>query len=690
MSQKVEYFPLGGGLDLETASVLKNPGTLISVKNFEPSNISGYSRIDGYERFDGRPSPDDAVYHILNFDAGTNEPSVNDSVLGGTSGATGKILAVVLESGTWAGNDAVGYIVINKLTGTWADDENIRDNGDTLTHAVANGTTNQNDATTFALNETYLKASREDYRADIGTVTGSGDIRGVWLYSGSVYAFRDNAGATACQMWKSSTSGWVLQDLGETITFSTGTTAAPTLGVTVTGGTSGATGVVVGIQITSGTFSGNDAVGYLSLKTVSGTWTGGETITYSGGSIVETANSANTLTAGGKYEFINYNFQGQSYQKKMYGCNGLDKAFQWDGTGFAWIVTGASTDTPDHIFAHSNHLFAAVDSSILHSGIGAPLDWSVLAGAAEIATGDSVVGFVSLPDEAAGVFCRNITYVLYGTSSADWELRQLAKETGAIEWSIQDMGTTPKYLDDRGIVTLQSVQEYGNFTAAVLSERIEPYVQSKKPLINTSIRVREKNQYRLFFSDNTAIFMRTVGNSEAFTLVEYDHEVVCCCSLEDSSGNERMFFGSTDGYIYEMDKGDSFDGENIESAMKLAFNNLKSPRNKKRFFKIIVDVDYTEVPSLDFTPDFTYGSLDTPMALTASDNTLIETGADYDTFSNWGTFAWDGAYQNQAVADIDGSGTNISLLITNDDNYGSSFRIHGVYLHYGLRGLKRG
>ena len=689
--QKVDFFILEGGLDLQTPALQKKPGALLSCINYEAANLGGYERIQGYERFDGQPSPTDATYYIFNFDAGAIEPSVGDSILGGTSAATGKILAVVVNSGTWAGNDAAGYLVVTKVTGTWVDDENIRDSIDSQTHAVANGTPVEKDATTNALHETYLKAAREDYRDDIAAIPGTGDILGVWMFAGDVYAFRNNLSGTQTLMYKSTTSGWAVQDLGETIEFDTGSTDNPAIGETVTGGTSGATGVVTGLSVLSGAWAGNNATGYLSLKTVSGTWTAGETITYAGGSLAETDNYANTLTIDGSYEFITYNFSGQSYSEYMYVCNNVDSAFQWDGSGFAWLKTGATDDTPNHIFAHKRHLFLSVDSSVSHSAIGDPLDWTVLSGAGEIATGDSVTGFSNLPGDTLAILTRNSTYVLYGSSTLDWNLTTFSNETGAIEKTIQSMGSSPKFLDDRGITSMSSTEAYGDFHANTLSELVDPIIRSKKTSVNASVRVREKDQYRLFFNDNTALYMRQMGGKKrhAFTTIELDHEVKCCESCEDTNGTERLFFGSDDGFVYELDKGDSFDGENITCSLKLAFHNIGSPRNKKRFFKVVLDIENTEAPSLSFVPDFSYGDPDVAAAETITDNSLKNAGGDYDAFDNWGSFSWDGVYTGQAEADLDGSGLNMSMLIVGDDNYGAPHRIHGATIHYAVRGLKR-
>ena len=94
--------------------------------NYELDVRDGYRRIDGYERFDGQNSPSDASYWILYFDAGDiAEPEVGGTVEGATSGAKGEIGLVVEESGTWAGGDAAGYLVIFQISGTFQDNEAI-------------------------------------------------------------------------------------------------------------------------------------------------------------------------------------------------------------------------------------------------------------------------------------------------------------------------------------------------------------------------------------------------------------------------------------------------------------------------------------------------------------------------------------------------------------------------------------
>ena len=169
------------------------------------------------------------------------------------------------------------------------------------------------------------------------------------------------------------------------------------------------------------------------------------------------------------------------------------------------MQTGMTTDTPEHVATHQKHLFFSFpNGSIQHSSIVAPNKWSALTGAAELGIGDDVSGFSTEVNNVMSIFTRNDAYMLYGTSSADWELRKFHAGAGAIPYTLQKMDQT-FFLDDRGITSIFTVQYFGDFQSAVASDKIDPYIQSKKDNAIDSIKVRAKNQYRLFFDDLSLI-----------------------------------------------------------------------------------------------------------------------------------------------------------------------------------------
>jgi len=690
---KTEYFPIQGGEDLVAPSLSVKPGRAKLTSNYE-CDLQGRLRlIDGYEAFDGRPKPSDASYWILNFDAGTTEIEVGDTV-DGAGGASGEALVVVVESGTWAGNDAAGYLVLFNVSGDYVDDETLSVSA--VASATANGTQLETAASTNALHVTYLLAAIEATREDIGAVTGSGSILGVHQYNGVKYAFRNNAAGTATKMFKSSTSGWTECDLGRTIAFTSGGTYEISEDDTITGATSGATATVKRIILTSGTWAGGDAAGTLVLYSQSGNLEA-ENLDVGANSNVATIagdSTATTLPADGRYEFVNHNF-GATGSRRMYGVNGVGKGFEWDGSVFVPITTGMATDTPVHVIAHKNHLFFAFPGgSSQHSSTGNPYEWSVVTGASEMGVGDEITGYLSMPNVLA-IFSRNSTHLLYGTGVTDWELSTHSVESGAIEWTCQKIGPGV-YLDDRGITSLSATDRYGDFKANVLSKYIDPYLKTVIGSAQCAIRVKEKNQYRLFLNNKDVVTLTMDGGKIiGFTRQQYEDQVVCACSSENSSGEEELFFGCDDGYVYQLDSGTSFNGEPIVGIVRLHFNHLKSPDVIKRIRRINLELTASIDTYLKGNVEFDFGGSE-------SGETFFDVDIDGGVLGvdSWGSFVWNGVDVSSAPMDVDGSGRNFALIIYHSGEWPSGsvysgitnavpHTIQGYTIHYSIRKVQR-
>lgn len=74
----------------------------------------------------------------LLFDQGNAEIIEGSVLTGNTSGAYGSVKSVVIDSGSWEGDDAAGYLTLSNVSGEFSDDEIIRTN--TSGTASADGT----------------------------------------------------------------------------------------------------------------------------------------------------------------------------------------------------------------------------------------------------------------------------------------------------------------------------------------------------------------------------------------------------------------------------------------------------------------------------------------------------------------------------------------------------------------------
>lgn len=692
---RTKYFPLKGGLNLTDAPLSLKPGTLLFSMNYEAVSTGGYRRIDGIERFDGRPSPSSQSYWILNFDAATVEITTGQVVDGLTSGASGKVLLNgILESGAYDGSGA-GYLVLTQATGAFADNEALQVAA--TTKCVANGLDAERGASTKTLDTAYYALAQDTQRALIGKVgaaDGSGAIRGVNVYNGVTYAFRDNAAVTECLMWKETVTGWVKQELGNRIEFTAGT-AEFVEGETLTGGTSGATATINRVAVQSGAFASNTAAGYIIIGAVTGGPFQAETVTggTAGSATGSGAETANTLQPGGRFEFVNFNFYANASRYRMYGVDGKSMGFEWDGSVFVPIKTGNTVDTPVHIAAKSGYLaYSFAGGSLQLSDAGLPYEW---ASGTEFGAGAEIVGLKIEVGDVLLVLCRSKTRMLYGNSPSSFDLKSFYDDAGGIEWTLQRMGSS-KYLDDRGITNLGSVQAWGDFRDSTISQNIEKRLLSKLDKVISSVIVKQKNQYRLFFTDGTGIIMTLNGNKlSGFTEIIYENPddgtalpVNVVVNGEDSSGREALFFGSNTGYLYQMDKGTSMDGAAVDAAILMSYWHLNSLGYEKQFKKATIEVDGGYGSVISFRPQFDYGSTLSPDGI---DHVLPVSGGDggFWDIGLWDAFDWGGEDVSQAEANIDGVGENIALAIQSSLTVANPHTLYGVTYNYLYRRLKR-
>ena len=677
------YYPMAGGLDLVTPSLQKSPGRCIDALNYEPTTVGGYRRINGYERFDGRPSPTAASYWVIGITL-TGSIANGATVTGATSGATGRALGLY---------DSNTTMVLGRVSGTFVSGEALQVAA--VTQATATSAAMLNGATLPSDHADYKFLAANDRRADIAAPTGSGAPRGGFIFNDVVYVFRDNAGGTAGNLWKSSAGGWVQVTFGRELQF-TGAVGEITAGQTVTGLTSGATAVVVRALLRTGTWTAS-GVGTLIFASVTGTFQNGENVQVGGVTkvVANGADTAITRAPGGRVETVTANYTGSASTRRVYGCDGVNLAFEFDGTTYVPIRTGATTDTPTHIADHRGRLFLSLGASLQYSGIYAPYSWTLLTGANEIAMGDSITGMLPQTGNNAGaslaVFTTGKTSILYGSGSADFNLVPSVYELGYAAYTIQPVSNNTYGLTARGMQSLITTLNYGDFNFAALSFFILPLLERKVGLQTASVSLQTKNQYRLFFSDNTGIVIGLTGEKIAGIMpLDYGMPVRTMWNGKLSTGEEVTYFTSDDGFVYQDNTGTSFDGDAIQARLRPVFNNLKSPRLRKQYLSAVFEVECEGYAEVNATYDLGYASGNTEQAAPQQDQVLTGAGGYWDSSDfTWDEFTWDSPVVSDARISIDGTDVNIGFLFYSNRAQDNPHTVQGVNLLYIPRRLVR-
>lgn len=719
-------FVFEGGLNLVDPPLTVRPGQLLGCKNYEPGVRGGYDRVEGYERFDGRPSPTRADYWAIQIDGVTGSPfvvghrlrqyNIGETTFNASTQHADGIIASINNVG--GGSWVLGLV---QTADTTEFQSGFIQDGDVYTSTVATGHPGTfrgvssfaflNGAPNDTVNEQIIFDKTEFYRADIKKVGDglcAGKVLGVSVFKDRVVAWRNNIAGTAALMFETDQNaftGWQQVNLGFKVYFDQGGPEI-TVGTTFIGAVSGAVAICRRVVSDDGSYNSLDASGFIVTDLITGTFTLNEELRVLG---VKRARYKSTVTQAlapnGRYRTRVHNFAGAGDKTSLYGVNGENKAFEYDGSVFAMIDTGMVDDRPTHIFVLNNHLGLCFrGGSIQTSGFQLPLNWNPIVGADERSIGGTVTNVSEETNRTVFIASRDRTWVYYGDVVENFQLREFSNTTGMLPDTAAEVGHTI-FLDDQGFSTLKAVQDFGNFSTNSISDKI-------KPLVNTLIEgqqlagavvSRRKNLYRMFFSDGTglAINSRSGSKLSGWTVVNYLANPSCFDSgeLEYPVGiipgqtlepgpirPERVFMGAEDGFVYEMDIGNSFDGNNIEHFIRLVYHHTRSPERFKHYRKATIDVDVRSVTTLFATVDFNYGVRTGQAGIEIE----FQGGGGLWDIANWDEFKWSGSVFDQVSLKIEGDGFNIGLFFYGNSNRETYHTIYNTTYHYSPRKINRG
>lgn len=665
-----DAFPLNGGLDLVTVPAMVKPGRVSSCVNFEPDNNGGYTKMKGIERYDGHPSPSDASYYVATVDI-TGTAIFRDVIIGETSGATGTIISI----------EGLNRIVLAGVTGTFVE-ENFTIN------AVVQGTVSEvltDSETDVRLHAVYKNLAADVSRDLITEVPGSGPVRGVKFYKGEKYALRDNEAATACVLHKATPTGWQSVPFGREIQFD-GATGEIFDGDVVIGTTSLAAGIVKRALLRTGTWS-SSGVGTLVFDSISGAFQDNENLQVGGVTKVVSngADTAVSLLPGGKFEFEIINFFGTAGTERLYAADGVNLLGEFDGTTWVPIRTGIEVDNPKFVREHRKHLLISVLGSLFTSGTGNPYSYTAIQGATEIGTGSLISGLSpEVGDGTSGamlVLTDQRCFMLYGNDVSDFNLVLHSPASGGKAYTVQNLGYS-HFLNNRGVTQLVASQAFGNFNLNVLTKDIQPLIDLKRGMEISSCVIRNNNQYWIFFNDGSGIIMQVLqsSNTNAPTIgpamtFDYgsDRVMNVIDSFVDLDGIDRVLAGSNDGFVYELNKGTTLDGDSMRFYIMLHFNHSGSLRIRKNYRRTVFHVEAQGYAEFKVGHDLGFGKRSIRQSR-LQDELLAGRGGFWDSFV-WTAFVWDTPVAEELNVYTPGNGDSIALIVAGDSEITEQFTL---------------
>ncbi|WP_416398140.1 hypothetical protein [Allohahella sp. A8] len=464
-----------------------------------------------------------------------------------------------------------------------------------------------------------------DRRNAIQPVPGSGPVRGVHVHNGYLFAIRNTEDGSAAKLWRAVSNGW--QD-----------------------------------------FTGTNL----------------------------------PLLPNGRAQFVSYNFAANPFGVMVF-VDGVNKAkllrFISESQSYLEEITLPGDATPPvAVAANNNILYLATErGSLYYSAVGDPRNFDPVGGlAGEIAVGGKVTGLYPLVGGALCIQMQNQISVLYGSSEADLQKKDLRlhdDKSGAIAFSSLSYNDL-YFLGDRGITSLSATQSFGSFQSGAFSKGITPFIQSRKPYFTCAVAALDRNQLRWAFNSpatqlqgSEVITATFSGNKLAgFTRQVLGFKATCAASGEMRTGEPAVFMGSTDGWVYRMDVGTSFDGLPIQAYFMTAFANSRQPGRKKAFKQATINVQSDGPVPIKAKPVFDFGASDV-MAHRVEAIDVIGGATNFDE-ANWDSFTWSAPHLNEAHVEIRGRGQNLAMLISSTSADAKPHSISDILVTYTLGGLR--
>ena len=396
-------------------------------------------------------------------------------------------------------------------------------------------------------------------------------------------------------------------------------------------------------------------------------------------------------------------FEGPDYD---YGlliiCDGANEPyyFRMEGTGsninsrtyFSGEITVTGTKFATHGEIHDKHLVVAgVEdnlSTVYYSTLLDPTTFNG-SGSGSITLSDQIVGLKSFRNELF-IFCENSIFKLQDINGTPVVI-PVAKNIGCLSgYSIQEIGGDLLFLAPDGLRTVAGTARIGDVELGTVSKSIQPLLTDLANNINSyiisSVVIREKSQYRLFYTDTSVSGNQQRGiigtlRPNGFEWGETRGiEVTEIGSAFNQNGVEKYYHGSTAGYVYNHDTGNNFDGSSILARYATPNYDYGDLGTLKTLHFVKVSASAEGVVEPDVQVRFDYGNTDTPQPPNPFDLGTINPPAIFGD-GIFATTVFGGGNNPLIRVPLQGSGHSNNFTFISDDTK-PPYTINGLYVDF--------
>ena len=649
---KTYAFEFAGGLISNLSPLqqgVKYPGSARKLKNFEPSIDGGYKRVEGYTKYSS------------SFIPAYDEPLVQGSGQTGTTLVIANIYSTPVDGGTFT---------ISGVAGTY-----------TIAAAgVAYDSTNKRATLTLT---TSLATSPAD-KAAVTFTSHVGTVLGVAYWSGRSIACRNGS------VYSSTGTSWTK-------------ISKPSYGTVLVNGAgqTGATLAIDGLTVAPRIGDTFSVAGIEKIYTVTANATlvsGGATVSINPSLASSPADNAAVTwqsldrSSALKTRFSKYRI---GSTEKIAGVDGYNYPFIFDGTTFSEVNGTTDIEGAEFVVFHKNQLFFAVGHNLIFTAPYTDSDLTATNGSGIISVGAKITGLIVFRDLLI-IFTERTINQLTGNTISDFVLQPVTRNVGCVSTdTIQEMGGDVIFLGSDGLRLFGLTDRVGDFNLGLVSKPIQREMTDLIASCSSfsSVVIRQKSQYRLLgFSNNISAasskgVLGTQMTSDNTGNIAWAELTGFKAYVSDSyydNNIETVLFANADGYVYQMESGDSLDGSPIVASFATPYVYMEDPRIRKTMYKLFLYTDPQSNVAVDVNLKFdfdTFGGVQ-PQPIILS-NTSSPVGFYGSSRAKYGTTTYGTKLKKIFETQVIGSGFFVSLQFTAEST-DPPFSLDAATLEYSI------
>ena len=386
-------------------------------------------------------------------------------------------------------------------------------------------------------------------------------------------------------------------------------------------------------------------------------------------------------TSAGRYNFVNFNFDGTD---KMIMVDGANLASVFDNSSVTDVSASGRPADPKFVEIFRSHAFyAGMSASPQELIFSVPFDeddFTSASGAGSIKVDEPIVG-IKVFRENLFVFCEDSIFKIAGSSSSDFAVVPVTRAIGCVDgFSIQEISGDLIYLAPDGLRTIAGTERIGDVELGTISKQIQPRLDNIDKDRISSVVIRAKSQYRLFFPDDSGgttsspgllgVIKAGVDGGVGWEYADVRGIKPAYCTSGFISGVETVLHGGYDGYVYKQETGNTFDGTNIAAIYRGPDYTMGDAGIRKMMQRIIWNYDNEGAVNSNFRIRYDFNSSETPQPNQYTLNTGAAVAIYGNTASTYGTAVYGSSGTPLVRQSVEGGGFTVAVRL--DDAAGAA------------------